>query len=294
MNSIQFQEVTIAHTKQLLNNPSYIGDDLLLIDDLANLPWPHNPRRINCILLAFCIEGKAQYSIDTKECMVKANDAIIMSQGTITDNYLFSHDLKGVGLMMSNQFYREIVQNVHELAQLFLYARTHPVFTLTNEQAKTLVTYFYAIKDKVDEHDHHFRNDVVSAIIKAMIFDMSNVIYHQQHTTDQRQTRAEAIFTSFIELLEQNYKVERRVSWYAQQLKITPKYLSETVKQISFRTPNDWINNYVVLEMRVMLKNSTMSIKEITEALNFPNQSFFGKYFKEHMGMSPSEYRKKN
>ena len=82
------------------------------------------------------------------------------------------------------------------------------------------------------------------------------------------------------------------MGWYASQLNISPKYLSEVVKQVSKRTPNDWIDHYVVLELRVLLKNSTKNIKEITEELHFPNQSFLGKYFKEHVGMSPSEYRR--
>ena len=74
---------------------------------------------------------------------------------------------------------------------------------------------------------------------------------------------------------------------------ITAKYLSETVKQVSKRTPNEWIDSYVTLEVRVLLKNSTKAIKEIALELNFPNQSFLGKFFKEHVGMSPSAYRKK-
>ena len=82
------------------------------------------------------------------------------------------------------------------------------------------------------------------------------------------------------------------MGWYAQQLCITPKYLSEMVKQVSRRTPNEWIDYYVTLEIRVLLRNSTMSIKEISQHLNFPNQSFLGKYFKEHVGMSPSNYRR--
>jgi AraC-like DNA-binding protein len=92
--------------------------------------------------------------------------------------------------------------------------------------------------------------------------------------------------------VEKNFHNERRVSWYAHELCISPKYLSETIKQVSRRTPNDWIDNYVTLEIRVLLRNSTRSIKEIAEDMNFPNQSFFGRYFKEHVGMSPSEYRR--
>ena len=64
------------------------------------------------------------------------------------------------------------------------------------------------------------------------------------------------------------------------------------MKQVSKRTPNEWIDNYVILEVRVLLRNTTMSIKEIAQQLNFPNQSFLGKFFKERVGMSPSDYRK--
>ena len=64
------------------------------------------------------------------------------------------------------------------------------------------------------------------------------------------------------------------------------------MKQVSRRTPNDWIDNYVVTELRVQLKNTTKSIKEIARDMNFPNQSFLGKYFKEHVGMSPMNYRR--
>ena len=126
-----------------------------------------------------------------------------------------------------------------------------------------------------------------------MFYDMSGVIWRVEQQSTKGQTRADALFARFIRLLELHFRTERRVSWYAEQLCITPKYLSETVKLVSKRTPNEWIDSYVILEIRVLLKNSTKSIKEITDELCFPNQSFLGKYFKEHVGMSPTEFRKK-
>ena len=76
-----------------------------------------------------------------------------------------------------------------------------------------------------------------------------------------------------------------------EQLCISPKYLSETVKAVSKRTPNEWIDSYVIMELCMLLRSSQRSIKEIAQSLNFSNQSFLGKYFKEHMGVSPSDYR---
>ena len=125
-----------------------------------------------------------------------------------------------------------------------------------------------------------------------MIYDLSNGIYRFQQMERKDCSRAESIFRDFIQLVARNFKEERRVGWYAQQLCITPKYLSETIKQMSHRTPNEWIDHYVLIEIRVLLKNTTKSIKEITMEMNFPTQSFLGKFFREHMGMSPSDYRK--
>ena len=163
---------------------------------------------------------------------------------------------------------------------------------LAESEVNTFNNYFYLLKQKAADSENKFRRNVVSTLTLAMFYDLSNVIQRVLETFGIRQTSSEIIFTRFIKLLEQNYKSERRVSWYAQQLCITPKYLSETVKSVSHRTPNEWIDNYVTIEMRVLLRNSSKSIKEIAEELHFANQSFLGKYFKEHVGMSPSEYRK--
>lgn len=92
--------------------------------------------------------------------------------------------------------------------------------------------------------------------------------------------------------MEKKFRQERRVGWYSEQLGLSPKYLSETVKSVSGRTPNEWIDYYVMLELRVRLRNTEATIKEITQDMNFSSQSFLGKYFKEHAGMSPLEYRK--
>lgn len=290
MNTIT--ELTIANVKAIYQG-SFLNDDLVLIDELAKLPLPNTPRRTRCIILGLCLKGKAQYSVDTIDHTVRPNDAILINEGLVLDNYMLSPDFSGIGIMMSYDFFHEIVKGIHELSSLFLFSRTHPVFTLNNTEVKNIDFYFRALKYKVNEEDHHFRTDVVRSLMMTMIYDISNAIYRLQQINDKRQTRAESIFASFIRLVEENFRTERRVSWYGEQLCITPKYLSETVKQVSRRTPNEWIDNYVVLEVRVLLKNSTMSIKEIAQYLHFPNQSFLGKYFKEHVGMSPSEYRKK-
>ena len=194
--------------------------------------------------------------------------------------------------MLSTQFYHGFVQNVKNVSSLLLFSMNNPVVHLTVQEIQTYSNYYETIRRKMADESHHYRTELVQALLLAMFYDMSGVIYRIEQNSAKKQSRADVIFARFIALLQENFRTERRVSWYAKQLDITAKYLSEVVKGVSKRTPNEWIDSYVVLEIRVLLKNSPKSIKEITEELNFPNQSFLGKYFKEHVGVSPSEYRK--
>ena len=290
--NIRLTEVNVTHAKHVYPDGKYIDNDLILFEDITQVPLPTNPSRMKSLFLALCTSGHAQYTVDTKMHEVGAGDVIIISEEQVVADYMLSRDCKGIALIMSYDFFQNIVSGVHELSALFLFARTHPVFHLDDNQTKALENDIEHIKEKIVDTGHRFRRELVMTMLKALIIDMSDIIYRFQQVGEAGQTRAEAIFRDFIQTVEKNYRTERRVSWYAQQLCITSKYLSETVRTVSRRTPSDWIDSYVTRELRVMLRNSTMSIKQIADELNFANQSFMGKYFKEHVGMSPSQFRK--
>ena len=114
----------------------------------------------------------------------------------------------------------------------------------------------------------------------------------QPTTQTKAQTRAYAIFDQFIRLVSVHYKQERSVEWYSSEMCLTPKHLSEVVKQVSGRTAGQWITTLVMIEIKSLLSNTSLSIKEITDEMNFPNQSFLGKYFKNIEGISPSDFRR--
>ena len=230
---------------------------------------------MQCMMAALCLNGRATYRLDTIEHTVERNDVIIITNGMVVDNCSFSEDFSGIGFIISPNFFSDIAKDVHEISSLF-----------------TFCDYYKMLKSKIDCVGHHFRRDVARMTIATMIYDLGNTIYQIMNRDNRKKNRAETIFTDFIALIEKNFRTERRVSWYGRQLCITPKYLSECIKQVSQRTPNEWIDNYVVMELRVQIKNSRKSIKQIAMDMNFPSQSFMGKYFKEHVGMSPTEYRR--
>lgn len=269
----------------------FLDNDLLLTERINEAPMPTEPRRMNFILIGLCTKGEVMYQLDTQKQVIKPGDILIVSDRHVVDSYQRSPDMEGLCMMMSVHFFSEIIQNVSDVSSLFLFSRQHPVMSLEQREIDTFKEYFQVIKQKISDEGNHFRKDLVKTLLLAMFYDLSNIIYRVKQD-DKPQTRAEVIFTKFIKLVEAHFRQERRVSWYAQQIGITPKYLSETVKNVSHHTPNEWIDNYITLELRVQLKNSTKTIKEITEELKFPNQSFLGRFFKEHVGMSPSQYRK--
>lgn len=288
-NNIKSSE--LQNTKSW-GNAKYIEDDIIIVDDISTALIPKDPRRMNFLILALCTEGEATYTLDTQEMRIQKNDVLLILDRHVVSNFTASKDLKALCIIISVKFFFESIRNVGDVSSLLLLSRNFPVIKLAQEETETFQSYFYLLKTKAADKQNKFRRKLVSTLILAMFYDLSNVVQRMLNTDSMRQTRAEIIFTKFIKLLEGNFKQERRVGWYAEQLNITPKYLSETIKNVSRRTPNEWIDNYVTTEMRIQLRNSTKSIKEIAEEMNFANQSFLGKYFKEHVGISPSEYRK--
>lgn len=286
-----FRDITVAQSIRFCEG-SHIDNDILLLDEVAKIPIPREPRRMQCLLLAMCLHGKVSYYVDSVEHNVEPGDLIIINQGRSVYNCTLSPDCRGIGILIDYKFFNETIKSVHELSSLFLFARNHPVFRLPKERANFIYDTFFRIKAKIDEPENHFRREMVQAMFLTMVYELSNVMYNVQSQDTNYNTRAEEIFTQFIKLVEKHFRSERRVSWYSEQLCISPKYLSETIKAVSKRTPNEWIDSYVTMELRMLLRNTQKSIKEIAEELHFSNQSFLGKYFKEHTGMSPSKYRR--
>lgn len=294
MNNNGIKELSLRLTQVAHDHTDFIDGDVLLVDRINRALMPTSPHRLTFILVALCTSGECRFTIDTQQFTIKKNDLVIISDRHIVDSFSATDDADGLVMMLSVNFFYEIVRNVSDVSTLFCFSRSHPVVSLEDREVELFSSYFYFLKEKIGDPANKFRRNIVGTLILVMFYDLSNVILRvQEETHNKKQTRAESIFTKFIRLVELHFRHERKVGWYALQLGITPKYLSETVKSVSSRTPNEWIDSYVTLELRVMLKTSTKSIKEISDEMHFPNQSFLGKFFREHVGVTPTAYRKK-
>lgn len=289
---IGIEEITVGGLRGKYPNASFLDDDLVYFDDLRKVQFPTASVKLGCFFFAMVTEGHAEYVFDTKKRDVYSNDCIIVVENHVANGVKLSDDCQGMAIMFSKEFFRQILSGIHHPSYLFMFYSNHPVFKIDNQMVQELLGYRERIKYKIEDHSHPFRRELISSLIKALIYDLGSVMYRYQQDEMGTLSRAEIIFNDFISMVEENFKQERRVSWYADKLCITSKYLSEVVKNVSKRTPTDWIDTYVTMELRVLLRTSNLSIKEISERLNFSNQSFMGKYFRERVGVSPSTFRK--
>ena len=148
---------------------------------------------------------------------------------------------------------------------------------------------FYAILYRAAENDDNpFRLQVIENLIRVFYYGGIGSFNPKEHRDTNYKN---SVVERFMELVQEHYREERLIGFYADKLCITPKYLSKLVKEHTGRSAGDWIENHVILEARAMLQSSDMTIQQIAAALNFPNQSFFGKYFKRVTGLSPKQYR---
>ena len=269
-----------------------MGQELILTDKIDSAVLSQRMIRFNFILMALCCKGEARYRIDKRKQEVKAGDLFFMSQRHIIDDFTATPDFECQCIMVSPNFYHDFVQDVKNVSSLLIFSMNFPVVQLTTKEKEVYGHFYQVIREKMTDTHHYYRTQLVKALLLAMFYDMSNVIYRVGEHEPQKMRRSDTIFTEFIRLLEKHYRTQRRVYWYAQQLDITPKHLTDLVISVSKRSPNSWIDDYVVMEIRMQLENSTKTIKEIADELNFPDQSLLGKYFKKNVGISPLAYRR--
>ena len=255
------------------------------------------PCRIDAFIIGVGTEGETSVSFNLHEFRLKKDSMFIFTPKNILQVNSQQY-FKADAIAISPDFMRRINIDIKNMMPLFLKFVENPALTLTPEESRSMRGMIAQIERETRGPETHFSFDIVSGLIAATIYKVGDIMYHYlaEHPEEQNNShnRAEEYFKQFTHLLGEHFREERSVGFYARQLCITPKYLTTLIKRISGQSVSEWIDNYVILEAKTLLKYSTMSIQEIAYYLNFPNQSFFGSYFKRNTGMSPSQYKAQN
>ena len=170
-----------------------------------------------------------------------------------------------------------------------------PIMEMGPEEVDLSMQYMHLI-DNVINTDSEYRNDSVGYLLTSIFYLIGGMLKKRldaeaENGELQMSSRHKKVFESFIELVEKYHNEERSVGFYSNKLCISSKYLSQIIKSVSGFSAPDVISKYVILEAQHLLRHTDMSVKEISDQLNFPNHSFFYKYFKQHTGCTPNSYR---
>ena len=164
----------------------------------------------------------------------------------------------------------------------------NPIVNVSDTVASYFVDYF-ALLTRISIA-HPTSTAMAQSVLHSILLGI-NTLYARRPQNILAKSRKEEICHKFVQLVIENYMTERRAQFYADKLGISLQHLSTTVKQVTGRNVLDIISHVVIIDVKARLKSTDMTIQEIAYSLNFPSASFFGKYFKRHMGMSPLEYR---
>jgi len=264
-----------------------IDNDFILLEKPIISSAFNFPFKLDVAIGIICIEGTMKGKINLKTHTSISPGIIIILPDQILEYEYMSKDFSGLFIIMSKRFTESL--NIEEGFSLFLSIRDDPFISLSKEELDALVAYYTILQRAVRKKDNPYRMEVVKNLTKAFFYN-TGYLYHKL-SSNETKSKNELLVKKFLSFVQTFYKEQRGVEFYADKLCLTPKYLSKVIKESSGMSANDWIDDYVVLESKALLKTTNMTIQQISDEFNFSSQSFFGKYFKRHVGLSPKEYK---
>ena len=276
------------------------SDDLVVMENLGTIPLGSVCLQNHGVLI-FCTEGRAQFEYDGNVIQLQKNDFFLYMVHSTVDNILTSSDFNCRQIWFTrDELWNIEIYNLVSLADMSL-LKLHPVVHLTDDDIKLCDSYFQLLCSRMKSSTSALTPYIVRSLLGTMMLELLSIMRRSSEQA-ARQDRQEGVNSSihkkriidnFMRLVEESDGRIRRVDEFANQLNITPKYLSTILKEVMNRRPSTYILLYTLKAIERRLRFTDMTMQEIANDLKFPNASFFGKYCKEHLGMTPLEYRNK-
>lgn len=290
----EFEKVNIIDLKQLANAEfvGYADNDVVIIDDLRNFS-KLQAIKLDFLLIIVIKSGRLAMRANREEAIATSNDIIICQPNTIMNDCLFSFDFSAKAVCLSSQIARSML-HIGDVVDISFYLKNRPIIHIDGSSMSTFEKYHALLSEQLVKEDSKYKKQIVCSLVNSFLFCLLSII---EQVTPQREflhmSRGSLLFKQFIDLLTSIEVKPRRVDFYSKKLCVSSKYLSEVCKVNSGKTATEWIVEYTVEDINRLLSHSDLSVKEISNYLDFPNLSFFGKFVKAHLGCSPSQFRKK-
>lgn len=268
-------------------------DDRMIIIDNSNVTDTLNtsPIKSEWFVALLCIEGESTIYINNEMYSIHKNDILLCHPQTIFEHKITNLDFKYCGFCLSPEYVKQISLISSNSWNAILFIENNPIIALDENESSLFLQYYNLIRSKFETESQHHLKQLIDMLLQAFIYEFHDSMEKRIKIDPPQYNSADNLFISFLDILVNSYPKQRSVSFYAEKLFVTPKYLSAICKEISGETASDLITRYVKKDIENLLKQPNKTIKEIANELDFANLSFFGKYVKRIFGVSTKEYR---
>ena len=275
-----------------------IGDDFFISRLQARPEYVHlqYPFRVDCYVAAYCVEGSVDCSVNLTDYHLTTGTLLLFTPGNIvriTEPEQTDH-LRLTLICASTSFITGIGINPSKFLIEAMDVLRDPCIHLSTDETEMLHKYVNLALD-ITKTNPQFIKESIGGLVSSVFYQFAGFLAdskrRQDLETPVRTSRQRQMLEQFIKLAINDHTREHLVGYYADKMCVTPKYLSKIVKEASGRSVPDWLNELLILDAKNMLRHSDMTIKEISASLNFPSQSFFFRFFKNHTGQTPTQYR---
>ncbi|MFV0270675.1 MAG: helix-turn-helix domain-containing protein [Macellibacteroides fermentans] len=250
--------------------------------------------RINGLCLILLTKGEATINVDYMKFPLQSNNLFFILPDHILEVQCKPEELEGKIMVISKDMLSNMPKRNEEgdNSMQYMFLRKNPSVELTDEEVSVLDTLFTLIRKRAEAKEHLFHKEAIQSLLFHLFFELKNIIFKKNDIVPFELSRKEELFQQFLKLMFKHSREEHSVSFYAGKMCITPQYLSAILKELTGKTTNNWIDHSLILDAKILLKTPNMTVQQVSDMLNFSNQSTFGKFFKKHTGQSPAEFRK--
>ena len=269
-------------------------DDIILFD---NFEMPHeligvmpHPVKFDCPFSLFIYAGSATIRIGHENYLLKPYDLLTIMKGKIYQTLDLSSDAK-IAICCTVENFFDVNPDISKACEAYNRLLKNPVISLSENNAADYLASYKNIKKYLSERGHNCRLEIVKSYCHIIFNLLCDELMKEKEVTNRHISRKESIYQSFVSHIEKHYKNERSVKFYAEKLCLTPKYLSSVIHQMSGKHASEWLDDFILLEIKALLKTTNMPVQQIAYELNFSTPAHFGKFFKRLTGISPKRYR---
>ena len=287
--------ITLEDLKAYTHLTIYMDENIGILNGINPILQRHqNIAKLGCLLIAFCEEGEVLCNINGHQYLLQQDYCAILPPGTIVRPNLSttSHTIKVAAI--GQRFLTDTLSLKKETWNVLHFLSSNPIFPINRASSYKMFLYKELLLALIREESHVYSKQTRRYHFASMVcemFSLLNKMIPEYQRRNINRSRATYIVRNFIELVNADNGSHRSLNYYADQMCYTNKHLSIIVKKVTGKSPSQFIKENTIKQIKYKLRQSNLSIKELADYFGFPTASFFGKFVKEHTGMSPMQYR---